>query len=76
MKECEAESVAYVVAGLLGLDTSAYSIGYIATWTESDPDADTFGTSEELHGTAARVLAAVHTLAQALEPDQDEDLAA
>jgi len=29
-KECEAESVAYITAGLLGLDTSDYSIGYIA----------------------------------------------
>ena len=66
--ECEAESVAYVLAGLLGLDTSAYSIGYIAAWSENDADADTHGVSEAVHGTAARVLAAVHTLAQALEP--------
>lgn len=66
--ECEAESVAYVLAGLLGLDTSAYSIGYIAAWSERDADADTDGVSEAVHGTAARVLAAVHTLAEALEP--------
>lgn len=76
LKECEAESVAYVVAGLLGLDTSAYSIGYIASWAEGEPDADNFGNSEELHDTAARVLAAVHTIAEALEPDQDEEVAA
>ncbi|PYF96383.1 Antirestriction protein ArdC [Georgenia satyanarayanai] len=64
--ECEAESVAYVLAGLLGLDTSAYSIGYIATW--SDPDADTHAVGEDIHATASRVLGAVHTLADALEP--------
>ena len=29
LMETEAESVAYVVAGMLGIDTSAYSIGYI-----------------------------------------------
>lgn len=69
--ECEAESVAYVLAGLLGLDTSAYSIGYIAAWSENDADADTHGVSEAVHGTAARVLAAVHTLAEALEPTED-----
>lgn len=28
--EVEAESVAHVVAGILGLDTSAYSVGYVA----------------------------------------------
>lgn len=32
MKELEAESTAYVVGQALGLDTSDYSFGYIATW--------------------------------------------
>lgn len=36
--EVEAESVAYVVAGLIGLDTSAYSVGYVATWADADHD--------------------------------------
>lgn len=58
VKETEAESVAYVVAGLLGLDTAAYSIGYVAGWSEGD--------SEVIKATAARVLRAVHTLADAL----------
>jgi hypothetical protein len=56
--ETEAESVAYIVAGILGLDTSAYSIGYVAGW--SNCDADTIRT------TATRVLRAAHTLADAL----------
>lgn len=60
-KETEAEAVAYVVAGLLGLDTSAYSVGYIATWSVEDPEAIT--------RTAGRVLAAAATLAAALEED-------
>lgn len=34
--EVEAESTAYVVAALLGLDTSDYSIGYVATWADAD----------------------------------------
>lgn len=58
IKETEAESVAYIVAGILGLDTSAYSIGYIAGW--SDCDADTIKT------TAANTLRAAHILADAL----------
>ena len=68
--EVEAESVAYVLAGLLGLDTTDYSIGYIAGWGNGD--------LEVITDTARAVLATVHTLAEALEPDADdaEDTAA
>jgi len=68
--EVEAESVAYVLAGLLGLDTTDYSIGYIAGWGDGD--------LEVITDTARAVLATVHTLAEALEPatDEAEDTAA
>lgn len=36
--ELEAESVAYVVAGMLGLDGAQYSWGYLASWG-AKPDA-------------------------------------
>ena len=39
LAECEAESVAYVVAGDLGLDSSDYSFGYIAGWAGGGDDA-------------------------------------
>ncbi len=68
VKETEAESVAYVVAGLLGLDTSAYSIGYVAGWSEGD--------AETIKATAGRVLRAAHTLAEALTEPVDETTAA
>lgn len=58
LKECEAESVAYVVAGILGLDTSAYTVGYVATWTAN--------YAEAVRTSAANVLRAAHTLADAL----------
>jgi antirestriction protein ArdC len=58
--ETEAESVAYVLGGLLGLDTSDYSIGYIANWSH--------GNAEMIKETAANVLRAVHDLADALTP--------
>ncbi len=54
------ESVPYVLAGLLGLDTAAYSIGYVAGWADGEPDT--------IRATATRVLSAVHTLAHALTP--------
>lgn len=63
--ETEAESVAYVLAAMSGLDTSAYSVGYIATWTGGDLDV--------VRDTAANVLRAVHALATALEPTDEAD---
>jgi len=62
--ETEAESVAYVVAGLAGFDTAAYSVGYVAGWSDADVDL--------IRGTAARVLTAVHQVAAILNPDEDE----
>src|SRR5699024_3099734 len=38
IKETEAESVAYIVAGTLGIDTSAYSVGYVAQWSDADTE--------------------------------------
>lgn len=57
--EVEAESVAYVVAGLCGIDTSAYSIGYIAGWSDEDVTV--------IRDSASRVLAAVHSIAGMLD---------
>ena len=62
VKETEAESVAYIVAGILGLDTAAYSVGYVAGWSKCDADT--------IKATAANVLRAAHALADALtEPE-------
>ncbi|CAM5539840.1 ArdC-like ssDNA-binding domain-containing protein [Leifsonia shinshuensis] len=58
VKETEAESVAYIVAGILGLDTSAYSVGYIAGWSNCD--------AETVKATAANVLRAAHAIADAI----------
>ncbi|WP_261777634.1 MULTISPECIES: ArdC-like ssDNA-binding domain-containing protein [unclassified Rhodococcus (in: high G+C Gram-positive bacteria)] len=63
--EVEAESVAYVLAGILGLDTAAYSVGYVAGWADGNLDTVT--------DTARAVLATVHELADALDPQADSD---
>lgn len=65
VKECEAESVAYIVAGIVGLDTTAYSIGYVAGWTAGDTDT--------IKATAANVLLAAHTLADAITAEEEEE---
>lgn len=63
LMETEAESVAYVVAGMLGIDTSAYSIGYIAGWSDANTDL--------IKSTATRVLRTAHIIAGILEPVED-----
>ncbi|WP_367645937.1 ImmA/IrrE family metallo-endopeptidase [Paenarthrobacter ureafaciens] len=63
IKETEAESVAYVVAGILGLDTSACSIGYVAGWS--------CGEAQTIKDAAARVLRAAHMLADAITEDKE-----
>lgn len=66
--ETEAESVAYVVAGMFGLDTSAYTIGYVAGWSG--------GNTEIIRSTAANVLKASHTIYEALtETDETAEVA-
>jgi hypothetical protein len=52
--EVEAESVAYVVAAAHGLDTSGYTIPYVAGWSE--------GNLELLARSAERVVATSHTI--------------
>jgi histone H3/H4 len=66
--EVEAESVAYVLAGLLGLDSGDYSTGYVAGWAER-------AEIDVIKATAGKVLAAVHTLAEALENEDDGEQA-
>lgn len=68
IKETEAESVAYVVAGMAGLDTSAYSVGYVAGWSEGDPAV--------IRAAAENVMRAVHILAPLLEDGGQADAAA
>jgi len=63
VKETEAESVAYVVAGLAGLDTSAYSVGYVAGWANGDATL--------IRTTAENVMRAVHVLAPLVDQESE-----
>ena len=57
--EVEAESVAYVVCAAAGLDTSPYSIPYVAGWagTTTNAEETLLRTGERIVATARRVLA-------------------
>src|ERR1019366_5790303 len=39
VQKVEADSVAFIIAGRIGLDTSGYSWPYVASWAGSDPRA-------------------------------------
>ena len=50
------ESIALTVVGGLGLDTSGYSITYIASWSQNDDSLDIVETCAELFdGLAKRI---------------------
>ena len=66
--ETEAESTAYVLANLLGLNTDGSSISYVAGWSHADRAV--------LTAAAANVLSAVNTIAAGLGLDGDQDDAA
>lgn len=59
--EAEAESVAYVMSGILGEDSSGYSVGYVAGWTRNDPE-----TVKEV---GEKVLATVNRMCATLGVD-------
>lgn len=63
-KEVQAESVAYVVASRLGLDTSEYSFGYIAAW----------GTKElsELKSSLSQIQKAAETIIDEVEKELEK----
>jgi hypothetical protein len=54
--EVEAESVAYVVCDLLGVDAGEYSIPYVASWAPGDA-ARVQETAQVVLGTARRIVA-------------------
>ncbi|MGC1184931.1 MAG: ArdC-like ssDNA-binding domain-containing protein [Candidatus Dormiibacterota bacterium] len=60
LAELEAESVAYLVCQELGVDSSDYSLGYVATWSGGGPEA-----ARLISATGARIL---RGLAAVLEP--------
>jgi len=64
VKELEAESTAFVVCHALGLDTSSYSLGYIAVYEGEK-------TRETLRASGERIQKAADAILQALEQPQD-----
>ncbi|MGE0304592.1 MAG: ImmA/IrrE family metallo-endopeptidase [Acidimicrobiia bacterium] len=64
--EVEAESVAYVVCDLLGVDAGEYSIPYVASWAG--------GQADKVQETAQAVLATARKIVAGLEAELGVDL--
>lgn len=62
--ETEAESVAYVVCGALGLDTVQYSAPYVSGWSKGDVEA--------IRGCAETVTRVAGEILDALDPAEPE----
>lgn len=57
--ETEAESVAYVVAKYMGMDTGEYSIRYVAGWSDADLGL-VRSTAEHVRKAADEIITALH----------------
>jgi antirestriction protein ArdC len=70
LAELEAESTAYVVCQALGIDSSDYSFGYVATWAGGGEQAiaGIKASCERIQRTAATIL-------RAFEPATQEEAA-
>jgi hypothetical protein len=80
--EIEAESVAYTVLNMAGIDSAAYSFGYVGTWAKGQGDLIA-ATFERVADTAARIATFIEdgTLPNAKESkfyktEQKEEVAA
>jgi antirestriction protein ArdC len=67
LAELEAESTAYVVCREMGLDTSDYSFGYVATWAGGGPEAIL-----KIKASCDRIQRAATTILQLLEKTLDQ----
>ena len=55
-REVQAESIAYVVAQQLGLDTSDYSFGYIAEWSAGKELKELSASMDVIHKTSMQII--------------------
>ena len=70
--ELEAESAAFVVCASLGLDTSAYSFGYVAGWQHGDAAK----AREAIKASGNRIQRGAAQILTALEKTSERELAA
>ena len=58
-KEVEAESIAYVVCQYFGIDTSDYSLSYVASWSKGRELTELKASLNVIHSTAGEIIDAI-----------------
>lgn len=71
-REIEAESVAFIVSDYLGIDTSSYSFGYVAVWSQGMELAELQSVLESIQQTASQIINSLHEELQLLEKSEIE----
>ena len=69
-KEIQAESVAFMVAERLGLDTSEYSFPYIASWSDGKELEQLRDCLQEIQDAAKRITVAIEAELAKLQSDE------
>lgn len=72
--EMEAESVAYIVCQHFGIDTSDYSFGYIAGWSEGKGPEELKTSMNSIRDTAGEMINRVEGNLRALEHDRQKEM--
>ncbi|UKS63263.1 LPD25 domain-containing protein [Bacillus toyonensis] len=68
-KEFQAEMTAYAVSSYFGIDTSEYSLGYLASWTQGKEMKDKTRLLKEVHETWIEFI---ETIENTLEKDKEQ----
>ncbi|MGX5528940.1 LPD25 domain-containing protein [Bacillus toyonensis] len=68
-KEFQAEMTAYAVSSYFGIDTSEYSLGYLASWTQGKEMKDRTKLLKEVHETSIEFI---ETIESSLEKEKQQ----
>ncbi|EOP32838.1 ImmA/IrrE family metallo-endopeptidase [Bacillus cereus] len=68
-KEFQAEMTAYTVSSYFGIDTSEYSLGYLANWTQGKELKDKSKLLKEVHETSTEFI---ETIENTLEKEKEQ----
>ncbi|QEQ20703.1 LPD25 domain-containing protein [Bacillus sp. BS98] len=68
-KEFQAEMTAYAVSSYFGIDTSEYSLGYLASWTQGKEMKDKTKLLKEVHETSIEFI---ETIENTLEKEKEQ----
>ncbi|MBG9829666.1 ImmA/IrrE family metallo-endopeptidase [Bacillus wiedmannii] len=75
-KEFQAEMTAYTVSSYFGIDTSEYSLGYLANWTQGKELKDKSKLLKEVHETSTEFIETIeNTLEEVKEQIHEKEVA-